>query len=88
MKIYLGNLSRDMTDEQLKELAAQFGTPTSAEVVRDRDSGGSKGFGFVEFANDAEARAAITGLDGKEVSGHTLKVSEANAKKPRPAARF
>jgi RNA recognition motif-containing protein len=88
MKIYLGNLSRDLTDEQLKELALPFGTPLSAEVVRDRDGGGSKGFGFVEYANDAEARAAITGLNGKEVGGQVLKVSEANAKKPRPAARY
>ena len=80
MKIYLGNLSRDMSDAQLNELMQPFGKPDSAEVARDRGTGVSRGFGFVVFANDDEARAAIAGLDGKEVGGRTLKVNESHAK--------
>lgn len=81
MKVYLGNLSREMTDAQLNELVAPFGTIVSATVATERSSGESKGFGFVEFGNDDEARAAITGLDGRDVNGQALKVSEA---RPRP----
>jgi cold-inducible RNA-binding protein len=80
MKLYVGNLSYDTTDAQLKDLAAAYGSPTSAEVAKDRDTGQARGFGFVEFSNDAEARAAIAGLDGKEVNGRTLKVNEARPK--------
>lgn len=80
MKLYVGNLPFETTDDQLRELAAGFGTPTSAEVVKDRATGQARGFGFVEFANDQEARAAIAGLDGKDMNGRTLKVNEAHAK--------
>ena len=87
MKIYLGNLSKDLTDAGLGEMMQPFGTPATAEVAKDRDTGASKGFGFVEFNNDSEAQAAIAGLDGKEVSGMALKVSEARPKKDRDGGR-
>ncbi len=69
-----------MTDTQLNDLMTPFGTPASANVVKDRATGVPRGFGFVEFTSDAEARAAITGLDGKEVNGRVLKVNESHPK--------
>jgi RNA recognition motif-containing protein len=89
MKVYLGNLSKEMNDAQLGELVAPFGKPTSASIATERSSGASRGFGFVEFASDDEAKALIAGLDGKEVNGHVLKVNESRPKtggKPEPAA--
>jgi cold-inducible RNA-binding protein len=80
MKLYIGNLSKQITDAQLNDLAVPFGTLVSATVATERSSGASKGFGFVEFTNADEARAAITGLDGRDVNGQALKVNEA---KPR-----
>ena len=80
MKLYVGNLSKQITDAQLNDLAVPFGTLISATVATERSSGASKGFGFVEFSNADEARAAITGLDGRDVNGQALKVNEA---KPR-----
>jgi RNA recognition motif-containing protein len=84
MKLYVGNLSKQITDAQLNDLAVPFGKLISANVATEKSSGESKGFGFVEFTNDDEARAAITGLDGRDVNGQALKVNEA---KPRPAQR-
>ena len=81
MKLYVGNLPRQMNDAQLNELAASYGTVVSATVATERSSGESKGFGFVEFGSDAEGRAAISGLNGKEVDGQTLKADEAKPKK-------
>jgi cold-inducible RNA-binding protein len=81
LKLYIGNLSSQTTDAKLNEIAGAYGKPTSAQVVKDRMNGESKGFGFVEFNNDDEARAAIAGLNGKEVDGRTLKVNEARPKK-------
>jgi cold-inducible RNA-binding protein len=81
MKLYVGNLSKQITDAQLNDLAVPYGAIVSANVATERSSGESKGFGFVEFTNDDEARAAITGLDGRDVNGQALKVNEA---KPRP----
>jgi cold-inducible RNA-binding protein len=81
LKIYLGNLSKSMSDAQLNDLVSPYGKPTSCEVAKDRASGESKGFGFVEFGSDAEATAAIGALDGKDVDGRALKVSEARSKK-------
>ncbi len=83
MKLYVGNLSFDTTDAQLKDLAKAFGTPSSAEVVKDKMTGQTRGFGFVEFGTDAEGNAAIAGLNGKEVNGRTLKVNEARSKGAR-----
>jgi cold-inducible RNA-binding protein len=76
MKLYVGNLSKQVNDAQLNELAAPFGKIVSANVATERSSGASKGFGFVEFSNADEAKAAITGLNGREVNGQALKVNE------------
>ena len=81
MKLYVGNLSKQVTDSQLNDLASPFGKIVSAEVVTDRGSAESKGFGFIEFSDESEARAAITGLDGKDVNGQALKVNEAKPRK-------
>ena len=81
MKLYVGNLSKQVTDAQLNDLAVPYGTLVSANVATERSSGESKGFGFVEFTNADEARAAITGLDGREVNGQALKVNEARPRK-------
>jgi cold-inducible RNA-binding protein len=81
MKLYVGNLSKQVTNSQLNELAVAYGTPVSAEVAADRATGQSKGFGFVEYSSDDEAKAAIAGLDGRDVNGQALKVNEARPKK-------
>jgi RNA recognition motif-containing protein len=86
MKVYVGNLSKQITDAQLNELAVPYGTLTSAEVATERSSGDSKGFGFLEFASEDEARAAITGLNGRDVNGQALNVSEAKPRKERADA--
>lgn len=84
MKVYVGNLSFETTDAQLSELAKAYGKPTSAQVAKDRATGQPRGFGFIEFEKDEEARAAIAGLNGKDVNGRTLKVNEARPKGGRP----
>lgn len=81
MKLYVGNLPKQINDAQLNTLAAPFGTLQSANVATERSSGESKGFGFLEFTNTEDAQKAIAGLDGKDVNGQILKVSEAKAKK-------
>jgi cold-inducible RNA-binding protein len=86
MKLYVGNLSNQVTDAQLSDLAKPYGTLLSANVAIDRTNGASKGFGFIEFSNADEGRAAIAGLNGRDVNGRALKVDEA---KPRTtAARY
>lgn len=80
MKLYIGNISKEMTDAQLNDLMKPFGTPTSASVVKDRVTGVARGFGFVEFTSEAEAKAAITALNGKEINGRVLKVNESQPK--------
>lgn len=77
MKLYVGNLSYNTTEDELRDIFAAYGQPDSVKVITDRDTGRSKGFGFVEFANDQEARAAISGLNGKDVGGRALTVNEA-----------
>ncbi|HEY3203557.1 MAG TPA: RNA-binding protein [Thermoanaerobaculia bacterium] len=77
MKLYVGNLSYSATENELRDLFSPFGAVDSVAVITDRDTGRSKGFGFVEFANDAEAQAAISALNGKEISGRALTVSPA-----------
>lgn len=84
MKVYVGNLSFETTDAQLNDLAKAYGNPASAQVAKDRATGQPRGFGFIEYDNDAEARAAIAGLNGKDVNGRTLKVNEARPKGGRP----
>ena len=81
MKLYVGNLSYDTTEEQLRELFTPFGEPESARLITDRDSGRSKGFGFVEFNDGSQANAAMSALNGKEVNGRALTVSEARPPK-------
>ncbi|HVT43858.1 MAG TPA: RNA-binding protein [Thermoanaerobaculia bacterium] len=81
MKLYVGNLSKQVTDSQLNDLAVPFGTIVSANVATERSSGASKGFGFIEFSSDDEARAAMTALDGRDVNGQALKVNEAKPRK-------
>jgi cold-inducible RNA-binding protein len=81
MKLYVGNLSKQVTDAQLNDLAVPYGALVSANVATERSSGESKGFGFIEFVNAEEAKAAITGLDGREVHGQTLKVNESRPRK-------
>lgn len=80
MNIYVGNLSYDVNDKQLREVFEAYGEVSSAKVITDRNSGRSKGFGFVEMDNKAEAEAAIEQLDGAEIDGRPVKVNEA---KPR-----
>lgn len=82
-KLYVGNLSYGVDSSTLEELFKQFGTVESAEVIADRDTGRSKGFGFVEMASDDEAQAAITAMHGKEHDGRTLTVNEARPKENR-----
>ena len=81
MKLYVGNLSKQITDAQLNDLAKPYGTLVSANVATERSNGESKGFGFVEFSTADEAKAAITGLDGRDVNGQPLKVNEAKPRK-------
>lgn len=88
MKLHFGNLPKTLTEAELKDLVVPFATPTTLEIVKD-SMGGSKGFGFGEFASDDQAKAVIAGLDGKEVGGNTLKLGEARPRKgdaPKPAA--
>ena len=82
-KLYVGNLSYDVSSSDLEALLSPHGTIQSAEVIMDRDTGRSKGFGFVEMNSDAEAQAAITALDGKDQGGRALKVNEAKPREPR-----
>lgn len=83
-KLYVGGLSYSTTDDGLKEAFAPFGAIESAVVITDRDSGRSKGFGFVEMTTDEEAAAAIEGLNGKELDGRTITVNEARPKEEKP----
>jgi RNA recognition motif-containing protein len=83
-KLYVGNLSYEIQDRDLQQLFAQYGTVSSAKVVMDRDTGRSKGFGFVEMGTDEEAQAAISALNGSEVGGRALTVNEARPKEDRP----
>ncbi len=82
-KLYVGNLPYSVDDPQLRELVAPFGEVLSAQVIKDKFSGRSKGFGFVEMANDEEAQKAIEALDGKDNGGRPLKVNEARPMAPR-----
>ena len=81
-KLYVGNLSYDVTDSALEQMFAPHGTVQSAQVIMDRDTGRSKGFGFVEMGSDQEAQAAIKALSGQMVGGRSLTVNEA---RPREA---
>jgi cold-inducible RNA-binding protein len=82
-KLYVGNLGYSVGSSDLETLFSAFGTVASAQVIEDRESGRSKGFGFVEMASDQEAQAAIQGLDGKDHEGRPLKVNEAKPREER-----
>ena len=82
-KLYVGNLAYGVTDSDLQQLFEAHGTVQSAQVIMDRDTGRSKGFGFVEMGSDQEAQAAIAALNGKEVDGRSLTVNEAKPREDR-----
>lgn len=82
-KLYVGNLSFDTSSQDLETLFAELGTVQSASVVEDRETGRSRGFGFVEMSSKEEAQSAIASLDGKEVDGRNLKVNEAKPREDR-----
>ena len=84
MNIYVGNLPFEMTDEELEVAFTEFGEVSSARVIIDRFSGRSRGFGFVEMANDTEGEAAIAAMNGKEMSGRPLTVNVARPREDRP----
>ncbi|QKK08051.1 MAG: RNA-binding protein [Planctomycetota bacterium] len=83
MKLYVGNLSFNTSESQLRDLFAEHGEVTSATLVMDRDTGRPRGFGFVEFADPASAKAAIDALNGQNVDGRDLTVNEAKPREPR-----
>lgn len=84
MNIYAGNLSRTLTETELRQAFEAYGQVASAKIITDKFSGESRGFGFVEMPADAEAREAINGLNGKDLKGQALNVNEA---RPRPQGR-
>ena len=86
--LFIGSLAYSTTDDGLKEHFAQIGPVASARVITDRDSGRSKGFGFVEFENDEDNQKAIDQLDGKELDGRTISVGLARPKEDRPRRDF
>ncbi len=84
MNIYVGNLPYSTTRDELRDLFAAFGEVSAARVVTDRESGRSKGFGFVEMPNEAEANAAVAEMNGKEIGGRKVVVNEARPREERP----
>ncbi len=82
-KLYVGNLSYDVSSSDLEAMLSPHGTIQSAEVIMDRSTGQSKGFGFVEMGSDSEAQAAISALDGQDHAGRALTVNEAKPREPR-----
>lgn len=82
-KLYVGNLSYSVDKSRLEEIFGEFGTVTSAQVIMDRETGRSKGFGFVELSSEQEAQAAISALNGKSCDGRNLTVNEARPQEPR-----
>ena len=85
MRLYVGNLSRDVTKEDLQEAFQPFGSVDEVVIVKDRSNDVSKGFGFVEMPNKTEAEAAIEGLHGKELKGRSMDVNEARPRSDRPS---
>lgn len=83
-KLYVGNLSYNVRDDDLQQAFAAYGSVASAKVMMDRDTGRSKGFGFVEMGSDAEAQAAINGLNGQALDGRAIVVNEARPREERP----
>ena len=88
MNIYVSNLSFNIQDEDLREFFAPYGEVTSSKIINDRETGRSRGFGFVEMPDDAASKKAIAELDGAEVDGRNIKVMEAKPKTDRPSGGF
>ena len=84
MNIYVSNLSFNVQDEDLREFFTEYGEVTSAKIINDRETGRSRGFGFVEMTDDEASKKAIAELDGAEVEGRTIKVMEAKPKEDKP----
>ena len=87
MNIYVGNLSYEITDDEVKDLFSPHGEISSVSIIKDKQSGQSKGFGFVEMPNQAEAEEAIKALNESEVKGRNIKVNQARPKEERPKRR-
>ncbi len=83
MNIYVGNVYLAVTEDDLRQAFEAFGQVTSAKIITDRDTGNSRGFGFVEMPNNQEARSALSGLNGKDLKGRALKVNEARPRNDR-----
>jgi len=83
MNIYVGNLSYSMSEDELRDAFSAFGQVASAKILMDRETGRSRGFGFVEMPNDSEAEKAIAQLNGKDVGGRPLRINEARPREPR-----
>ncbi len=83
MNIYVGNLSYEMSEDALREAFAEYGDVSSVKILSDRETGRSRGFGFVEMPNQSEGEAAIAQLNGKELDGRTLRINEARPREPR-----
>ena len=88
MNIYVSNLSFNVQDEDLREFFAPYGEVTSAKIINDRETGRSRGFGFVEMSSDAASQKAIAELNETSIDGRTIKVMEAKPKEERPARNF
>ena len=87
MNIYVGNLAYSVTDDELRDAFGEFGEVSRANVIMDRDTGRSKGFGFVEMPDNAQAEAAINGLNDKPLGGRAIRVNEAKPREDRPRRR-
>lgn len=87
MNIYVGNLAFSTTEDELRQLFAEFGEVSSVKIISDRDTGRSRGFGFVEMPNQAEAEAAIDAMNDTNVGGRNLRVNEARPRTDRPGPR-
>ncbi len=87
MNIYIGNLPYSVTEDDLRDVFSQFGQVDSANIITDKFSGRSKGFGFVDMPNDSEAREAIESMNDKDLKGRTIKVNEARPREERPVRR-
>ncbi len=88
MNLYVGNLSYQMTDDDLRTAFEAYGEVSSAKIIRDRETGRSKGFGFVEMPTDSEAEEAIRQLDNAELDGRNVKVNQARPRSESPRPRF
>jgi len=88
MNLYVGNLSYQMTDDDLRSAFEAYGEVSSAKIIRDRETGRSKGFGFVEMPTDSEAEEAIRQLDNAELDGRNIKVNQARPRSESPRPRF